>query len=368
MSTVRTLHDEAMKLSQLALVARETGDQERAVELAYQAYEFEAQAAALVPDEKASEPTRSILYRSAASLAYQSKQYSLAQQLVAKGLSGYPSPKVEQELKVLYEKVNFELNLQAHGIVMSDEEVRMTLKGSAVGFGDILYNEFIKRVEAIFSLVDRTVQRKMGAPYRKSGRTPQVYRPFTRVLSAFESGSFVVTVRLGVPDGQQLSLLFDTSEVISEMLTGIEFVNNSYEDRLRQLIPSEEYYLNFIGLARELAPDGEQVKSVAFTNHAQNVSLVRPRKEISLTTKPHLINDDQEQKPMIKVAGILDYASSRKGDAIGLTSEDGVEYDIVIREGFDDIVRSYFKKSVVVTGSIDGKRIEPTDLEFADGL
>ena len=112
MTTVRSFHDEAMKLSQLALVARHTGDKQRAEELARQAYELEARAADLVPDERASEPTRSILYGSAASLAYQCGEYRTALQLIAKALSGFPPPHVERELKVLYEQVNLELNLE----------------------------------------------------------------------------------------------------------------------------------------------------------------------------------------------------------------------------------------------------------------
>src|SRR3712207_2893391 len=96
-TSVRSLHDEAMELSQQALVARNAGDVRRAEELARQACALEAQAAELVPEGKGSEPTRSILYRSAASLAYQCKEYRMAQQLVAKGLAGYPPPRIEQE-------------------------------------------------------------------------------------------------------------------------------------------------------------------------------------------------------------------------------------------------------------------------------
>jgi len=112
MKSVRELHDKAIELAQLALVARQSGDLSKAENLAYQAYEYEVQAADLVPEGKSSEPTRSILYRSAASLAYQCKEFQIAQRLIAKGLSGYPPPQIEQELKDLYEQINFEYHLQ----------------------------------------------------------------------------------------------------------------------------------------------------------------------------------------------------------------------------------------------------------------
>ena len=104
MSTVRELHDKAVNLAQLALVAREKGDSEKAEALAIEAYEYESQAADLVSNEEQSEPTLSILYSSAASLAYQGRKFDVALQLVAKGLSGYPPPQVKEELKALIEQ------------------------------------------------------------------------------------------------------------------------------------------------------------------------------------------------------------------------------------------------------------------------
>lgn len=111
MTTVRGLHDRATDLSQMAVVARYEGRIEEARDLARQAFEYEIQAASLVPDKESSEPTRSILYLSAASLAYQCKNLQTAQRLVAEGLSGYPSLKVEQDLRDLFEQIDFERHL-----------------------------------------------------------------------------------------------------------------------------------------------------------------------------------------------------------------------------------------------------------------
>lgn len=107
MSDVRASHDEAMALAQDAMVAQHRGDVERAEELARQAMELETQAADGVPYSRDSEPTRSILYRSAASLASQCREYQIAEHLIAKGLSGYPPPCVKAELKSLFEVVRF---------------------------------------------------------------------------------------------------------------------------------------------------------------------------------------------------------------------------------------------------------------------
>lgn len=367
MTTVRELHDEAMKLSHLALVARETGDFQRAENLARQALTYEAEAASLVPDGRSSEPTRSILYRSAASLAYQCKDFYTAQQLIAKGLSGYPPARVEQELKMLLDQVNFEHYLQSHGVDLDNEEVGLAMKGNAVGYGTIVYHEFNKRIEAIFHLVDRTVQRKMGRDYQRSGRISQMYKPFTQVLSGFAPGSFTVKLKLGQPELQQQSFLINTSDVIGEIIQGIELLSNYDEDALRELIQSEGYYHHFISMARELAPDGDQIQFVAFSSNTKIVNITRSRDKIDLTNNT---NQDAltSSRTLIKVEGVLDHATSRRGDMVGLTTAEGVQYDITIKEGFDDLVRSYFKKYVIITGLLDGKMIEPTDIHFGDQI
>lgn len=105
MSTVRELHDQAMQYGHLAITARQKGDMDSAVSLARQAYQLEYQAALLVPDGEASEPTRSILYRSASSFALQCGDYEAASRMAGIGLSGYPPPKIQHDLIALLEQV-----------------------------------------------------------------------------------------------------------------------------------------------------------------------------------------------------------------------------------------------------------------------
>ncbi|MEK8016226.1 MAG: hypothetical protein VSS75_005100 [Candidatus Parabeggiatoa sp.] len=127
MSKVQELHEQAMRLSDQAMVARHYGEKERAITLSYQAFEYESQAAALIPDEKASEPTRSILYCSAASLAYDAKKLWEAQQLIVEGLSGYPSPRIKQALKSLYQKIHFELQTKVRKLTFKSQSVQALL-------------------------------------------------------------------------------------------------------------------------------------------------------------------------------------------------------------------------------------------------
>ena len=98
--TVRELHDKAMRLAQQASMHGEL-DQARSV--AAEALVLERQAAELVENERSSEPTRSILYLSAASLALQAGQYDDMRQLAREGLAGFPMARTIAELNTLLE-------------------------------------------------------------------------------------------------------------------------------------------------------------------------------------------------------------------------------------------------------------------------
>jgi len=112
MNSVREYHNEAIRYAQLALAALHQGDKEEHQQFVRRAMIVETQAADLVPDEKSAEPTRSILHRSAASFAYQAGEYQEAERLVFKGLSGYPSPQVKQQLMEVQQMIQEALRHQ----------------------------------------------------------------------------------------------------------------------------------------------------------------------------------------------------------------------------------------------------------------
>jgi len=364
MSKIRQLHDEAMKFAHLALVARNNQEWERAETLARKAYKYELQAAELIPESPSSEPTRSILYRSAASLAFQCKEFPIAQRLIAKGLSGFPTPQVEQELKDLYEQINFESHLQVRGASLENDDFQLSLQGAGVGFGTILFDEFMKRIKITRTLIDRTIQRILGSEYQRSGRVPKIYRPFLPALSEARASSFAITVKLAAVKYETYPLFITAGEVIDAFINGIELVNNADEEGLRQQIKQDSYYRNFIALTRDMAPDGDKIRLVGFTSLRKSVGLTRQRSKIDIL--PESTKDVIESTP-ITVEGILDYAIGRKQlDAIGLTTDDGKEYTVVVQEGLDDLVKEYWKQSVVVTGLYDKKQIYLTDVRASE--
>ena len=73
MRRLRTTHREAMEQTDLALAARHRGEEMLALRYFRKAYELEAQAAAAFASRIDAEPTRSVLFRSAATLALDCK-------------------------------------------------------------------------------------------------------------------------------------------------------------------------------------------------------------------------------------------------------------------------------------------------------
>lgn len=105
MSRINELHDQAMDLADQAFLAKRRGNLEGSVDLAYRALELESTAAEMVRHDVAAEPTRSILYRSAASLAVECGETEIALRLIETGLSGDPPSEIADELRNLLQQV-----------------------------------------------------------------------------------------------------------------------------------------------------------------------------------------------------------------------------------------------------------------------
>ena len=88
MSQIEELHEQAMDIAEDAFSARRKGNAREALRLFDDALVLEAQAANQYPATESSEPTRSILYRSAAALAFHANNFEQAEQLVSNGLAG----------------------------------------------------------------------------------------------------------------------------------------------------------------------------------------------------------------------------------------------------------------------------------------
>ena len=107
----KELHRAAMRYSQEAYMAIENGDKEQVFSLYEQAFLLEKQAAHHFILALDKEPTRSVLFRSAANLAMKCKKYEEAKKMVYFGLAGNPPEDIAEELMTVYEQVHEAMKL-----------------------------------------------------------------------------------------------------------------------------------------------------------------------------------------------------------------------------------------------------------------
>src|SRR4030095_3819116 len=102
---IRDTHHQAMALAEQADAARKRGDHASAGQFLREAYEAERRAADLLADDLMAEPTRSILHRSAATLAVECGALDEAEVLIAQALAASAPQEITEELIDLREQV-----------------------------------------------------------------------------------------------------------------------------------------------------------------------------------------------------------------------------------------------------------------------
>jgi hypothetical protein len=103
--TTKIVHRKAMVLMQDALVAEVKGDNITALHLFSDAFDLERQAALDLRNDLAKEPTRSVLFRSAASLAMNCGRFEEGEEMIALGLAGNPPREIAEELIDVSKKI-----------------------------------------------------------------------------------------------------------------------------------------------------------------------------------------------------------------------------------------------------------------------
>lgn len=355
MKTITTLHREAMSLADLAVIARTNGDSAQAIDLSLQAFQKESEAASLVAGDISLEPTRSVLHRSAASLALECGEVREAERLIAVGLAGNPPDEIAEELRDLLEDVYFKRHLMLRGVTLQDDEFQLSLEGNSVGFGIAPSDIFVERVQTIETMLYRTAERHLKRPFRESGRRRRkLAEDFELYVSVPRAASFAVTFKVGKSDQMSLPGLDFGREVINDFLECIDLLSNGEVQKLEEKIPDESYFRNFVGLAQKIAPDGDEVRTVGFTTleggKEKRVAMSRSFKKTP-TTKKLASSADEQQFMEVKGNLLAADARKQKDGSIEIIDDDGKSHHIRVPRGMmGDIVRPMFEERVVVRG------------------
>ena len=384
MNALNESHNKAMELTELALTARAQGNKEKSVSLFEEALAHELAAIAeLDNNNEIIEPTYSVLHRSAGTLALDCNQTRKAEQIVAKALAQNPPDEIADELRDLYEQINFKRHLELRGIELGEDEIQLSLSGQDVGFGVVTSDEFLSRVTDSSKLIQRIVERKNNKPFRESGPPEKSLSESHKLfLSTPRAASFSVTLKLGRPTGQQSlpgiphPTISETKEIIDEFMDLVELTNNLKVSEIQARIPDPAYRRNFLSLAKKIAPDGERIRQVGFTTTRSGierfVEIIKPASELPISTETEAVTVPSKSLPTetTTIQGKLLYADSTKSksDKIKIIDKEGKTHNVKVPEGMmSDIVRPMWDSSIQIKGvrkkAGRGTLIELQDIE-----
>jgi hypothetical protein len=353
-----------MELADQATILRRTGDDAGARVLFRRAFELERSAAEFYAPKHDAEPTRSVLLRSAATLALDAGDASAAERLIATALTGTPPEAIANELRDLLEMVYFQRHLDLRGIKLESDEFQFAIEGQGIGFGIAPAGLFIGRVRDVETLLYRTAERKLGQPFReRRKRRKALDEGLQLYVSTPRAASFAVTFRVGASPQIEFPETSLATTVVSEVLECLDLLNSGDTEALSARFDDEAYLRNFVGLAQSIAPDGDVVKSVGFTavraNAEKRVSFTRPRAAIAVPEKPKSLKaavavrgDIQEVE--VEIVGVLLEADGTDAGVgrVQVKTDDGkTELVIVPRGLMRDIVRPLFDEEVRVVGT-----------------
>lgn len=341
--SVRELHEKAMKFAQDAMLEKEAGNSSYAVALYGKAFELEKEAAFLVKKDKQSEPTRSILFRSSASLAYQAEKYIEATQMVGEGLSGYPSKRVFQELNIINEKIKLAIYNIEKELTPESEGFIFHLVGNAIEYGAIYYNDFLKRADAMQKILRKTAVRMLNQPFgtRKDILVPSFHVP--------TGGSFSIEVSISFKKGENGDIFANPEKIVDEYIDCFDLLESGDFDSLSKRMGDSNHLSYFMSQSKIIAPDGNGVTSIDFIGRRKSASLSKIPKDIPLYIS---MDESEDNKNIVQMElqGILNYASKRSGNTIGIKHTDNKNYTISIDEGLSEYVRDYFDREVRIRG------------------
>lgn len=364
----KAIHNSAMNIAEEAFLQRRLGNHDIAKDLFKKSSMQEALAASEFPPTEGSEPTRSILLRSAASLAFNSGDFELSERLICSGLSGFPPAEIREELKNLFEDINFLRHLKANGQVLGEDQWLMSMAGDAVSFGTTAAEIFLTKVEHVSSLFYRTVERLLKIPYRIAGSIdPKLKKSFGLYIRAMAPASFSVTFQVGAPDpqlflpGMESECPLKPKEVVNEIFSCFRLFENDELDTLRGNIGNSDYYENFVGIAKQLSPDGKNISLVGFSaiqdGVEKPVALRRIRKGKQKVFGKGDVKESTVKNPQFNLSGILRHANSPSKGKFGLVKlidhENGSAYSIKVPIAImKDVVKPYYEEKVQILGSI----------------
>jgi len=324
-----------------------------------EAYDIESRAAKMLYSETNMEPARSILFQSAANIAYEAEMHDEAHKMIYAALSGNPPQHIANNLNALQENIQFSKHLISENLEISKNTLNISIFGSTVGDGIVPYDAFKRKIDAVEKMLNRTIQRKKFPDTFVSDMMYKIRRQFPIFVQALEPGCLSVALKLGLDESNESNVVDrDMLEsAIAEFATDIDLLNKDDFDALKTKINNDEYYKSITDIYKELLPDGTKIKGVNIVANVDETAI-----EIHITkTKQEMISLQtplEDTDPILNaeigselvLEGHLKMADSTKKEPyVKLILSDDKEQKIFLDEAtIDDVVSSYWDEYVAI--------------------
>jgi hypothetical protein len=153
MSKALDLHNEASNKAFLAQQAKLQNNFIEYLQISREAYSLEREAALLLKDSLDSEPTRSVLFRSAATLALNCGEYDDAIKLISHALVGNPHEEIKEELFEVLQNVSKERDASLE-VAGNENAYLQFLRDKAINIKVDTKIKFYSRAVAVDSILD----------------------------------------------------------------------------------------------------------------------------------------------------------------------------------------------------------------------
>ena len=369
------LHREASALANRARIAQFNGDEAEYLNLTHQAFRKESESAKLLRDDP-SHHMFAILHRSAATLAYRCGEHESAEELILEGLRQMRNDTLREDLYDLFDKVRLARKYRQRASQLENEELVMTLQGVEANRGLIEPSLLSKRIMRFWTLVRNTIGSINSYKFSNRRKVDQHYRVLATVPS-FGSYRIGMTVTHVGPERFPDISYFDG--VRMKVMENLRLLNSGEIARLQSDLNDDGYLQNLVGLAKELAPDGNNITAVGIEGivegQRKSVLFESTRDELNeyilpLDEQPisdeYRITDETDT-----VVGVLQFADATK-DVVKLLTDDGKWWHIVVPEGLaEDVVKPYFGDRVRIQGrhifkARKARRLYLSDIRSAD--
>lgn len=262
------LHNKAMKLADEADFQIRIGNKKKAQKLYAKAYFFEKEASSGAVYEHVGEPSETVLLKSAAFLAFDAKLFEESEKMARIALSRKPSKEMEEELNTLLKSIHVERRLSVGRNSLKANEILIAVAGQGDNQEQALKDDLEDRIKIFNKMAVRAAEWGKNIAYRQSGRpSKEIQELFRHNLSIARETPQVVTMRLAQEGTESTSpeCRAQVKMIVDDIATNLDLANQGKLSDLFERFKDRLYFENFLTLAKEFAPDGENVDSVIIT-------------------------------------------------------------------------------------------------------